>query len=312
MTRGKIFGARPRTSVFAVFAAAILFAWVDAGMAQELTPRAYWPAPRGTNLLVFGYQYSSGDVVTDPTLPVTGVDSQMNYLQATYLNTFSIFGRTANFQINQPYAWGTTKGEVEGRFRRRDISDFSDPRIVLSINLKGAPSMDREGFQELRANPRTIVGASLLIQPPTGGYDVDRLLNAGTNRWSTKLSIGAIWPIRPKWLFEAEIGTWFFSDNDDFLEFRRKQDPITSAQLHLVHRVRPGLWASLDYTYYYGGETTVGDEFRNDLQRNSRIGGTIVFPFKQRHAIRGNYSTGIATRSGGDYDIYSISYIYAF
>ena len=43
--------------------------------AQELSPRAYWPAPRGTQLLFVGYSYSWGDIVTDPSLPVVGVDS---------------------------------------------------------------------------------------------------------------------------------------------------------------------------------------------------------------------------------------------
>ena len=47
--------------------------WSTAAHAQELAPRAYWPAPKGTNVLVFGYQYSTGDIVTDPSSPITGV-----------------------------------------------------------------------------------------------------------------------------------------------------------------------------------------------------------------------------------------------
>ena len=34
-----------------------------AASAQELSPRAFWPAPEGTKVVVFGFQYSWGDVV---------------------------------------------------------------------------------------------------------------------------------------------------------------------------------------------------------------------------------------------------------
>ena len=180
--------------------------WTASAAAQELAPRAYWPAPNGTNLLVVGYQYSSGDVVIDPTLPLSGADSTINYVQVTYQHTLSLFDRTANLQFNLPYAWGTTTGDIEGEFRRRDLSAFGDARMLLSINLRGAPSMDAAGFQALRAEPRTIIGASILVQPPTGAYEPDKVINTGTNRWAFKLATGVIWPVRPRWLVEADVG----------------------------------------------------------------------------------------------------------
>ena len=76
--------------------------WSEAALAQELAPRAYWPAPKGTNVLVVGYQYSGGDVLTDPTLPITGVDSKINFAQLSYHRTLSLFARTANIQLNLP------------------------------------------------------------------------------------------------------------------------------------------------------------------------------------------------------------------
>ena len=286
--------------------------WTASAAAQELAPRAYWPAPNGTNLLVVGYQYSSGDVVIDPTLPLSGADSTINYVQVTYQHTLSLFDRTANLQFNLPYAWGTTTGDIEGEFRRRDLSAFGDARMLLSVNLRGAPSMDAAGFQALRAEPRTIIGASILVQPPTGAYEPDKVINSGTNRWAFKLATGVIWPVRPRWLVEADVGAWFFTDNDEFLGTTRQQDPIYSAEFHLVRRVKPGFWASLDLNFYVGGQTTVGQDLRADLQRNSRFGGTVVIPFKGRHAIRTSYSTGIVTNSGGDYETFSLNYAYVW
>jgi hypothetical protein len=71
--------------------------------AQELSPRAYWPAPKGTILTFVGYSHSSGDVITDPSLPIVGVDSSLNTLQVGYLQTVSLFGRTSNLVVELPY-----------------------------------------------------------------------------------------------------------------------------------------------------------------------------------------------------------------
>ena len=131
---------------FVVVTVATMGLWSATIASQELVPRAYWPSPKGTNVLVLGYQYSTGDVVTDPTLPLVGVDSNINYAQVTYQHTLSLFNRTTNIQFNLPYTWGSTEGEVEGEFRRRDISGMADARILLAINLRGAPSLDVDGF----------------------------------------------------------------------------------------------------------------------------------------------------------------------
>jgi hypothetical protein len=283
--------------------------WSTVAVGQELTPRAYWPAPRGTNVAVVGYQYSTGDVVTDPSLPISGVDSRINFVHISYIRTFNLLGRTANVQVNLPYTRGTVDGFAEGEFRSRHISGVTDARVRLSVNLLGAPTMDVAEFQELRAKPRTLFGASILIQAPTGGYEPDKLINPGANRWAVKPAFGFIIPVRPTLLVEVEVGAWLFGDNDEFLGATREQDPILSSEFHLVKRIRTGFWASLDVNYYVGGRTTIDQEVRADLQRNSRIGGTVVFPFKRRFAIRSSYSTGIVTESGGDFETFTLSYL---
>jgi hypothetical protein len=277
--------------------------------AQELAPRAYWPAPIGTNVLTVGYQYSSGDVVTDPTLPVSGVDSNLNLVQLGYQRTFSLFGRTTNAQFNIPYTWGKSEGFREGNFLSVDTIGYGDLRARMSINLRGAPAMDPVAFRALMADPQTIVGVSLLVQAPTGTYDPDKILNTGANRWGVKPALGVIWPMYPTWALEAEIGGWFYSDNDDFLGATKEQDPIFSTEFHLVKRMKAGLWAALDVNYYVGGSTTVDSVELPDLQRNSRAGFTVFKPIKGMHALRASYSTGLAAESGGDYSVITLSYL---
>lgn len=300
-----------RRLLAAVFVAGVGLCFTNS-VAQELVPRAFWPAPHGTDLLVVGYQHTTGDVVTDPTLPAEGVEASANYFQVTYQRTASLFGRTTNIQANLPYLRGTADGFIEGEYQERSLSGFSDARFTLAINLKGAPTMDAEDMKELRANPRTIIGASILVQPPTGSYDPDRVINPGSNRWSTKLSLGSIVPISPQWLFESRLGVWLFSDNDEYLGTTREQDPIGSVELNLIRRFSPGFWASLDLTYYAGGRTTVDDDIRADLQQNSRVGITLLYPIKPRMAIRFALSTTIVADAGGDYDSFSVNYAYAW
>jgi hypothetical protein len=278
--------------------------------AQELVPRAYWPTPNGTNAFIVSYQRSTGDIVTDPSLPLTGVDSDIDYLQLSYQRTFNLAGRTATMQLSLPYSSGETTGLLDGELRRRDTAGVGDVRVRLSYNLKGAPSMDAAEFRALRDAPRTIVGTSLVVQAPSGDYEADKVINVGTNRWAVKPAIGVIWPMHPKWLLEFEVGAWFFGDNDDFLDHTREQDPILSTEVHLVRRIRRGFWASLDANFYVGGRTRIDEQEQANLQRNSRIGATVVYPLVRGHAIRSSYSTGVVAETGGDFEMFTLSYLY--
>ncbi len=115
-------------------------------------------------------------------------------------------------------------------------------------------------------------------------------------------------PLENKWLLEIEAGAWFFTDNDEFLGVTREQEPVFAVELHLVRRFKPGFWTALDLNYFAGGRSTVGGKLSADLQRNSRIGGTVVYPFAGRHALKAGFSMGIATESGGDFKSLLLAY----
>ena len=293
-----------RISLFLV----IVSLWATDSFAQELTPRIYWPAPKGTQVLVAGYSYAAGDLYFAPSIPIKGADSKINAGVLAYLHTLGLWGRTSNLLVELPYAWGTTKGLLAETPASRDLSDFGDLRITLNVNLRGAPSMTLEDFLALRANPHLIIGASLKVVVPTGHYDSDRLINVGTNRWAVRAQLGSIIPLKPTWLLELTAGAWFFGDDDEFIAGKKEQAPIFSAQTNLIKRIRPGFWASLDLTYYTGGQQTVGGNRLGDTQRNMKIGGTIVVPFRGRHAIKIGYANGIVTRYGDDFDQFLVSY----
>jgi hypothetical protein len=275
---------------------------------QELTPRSFWPAPAGTQVLVAGYAHASGDVLMDPSVPLCGVDSKINTGLLAYMRTFSLRGRTANLLLELPYSWGETQGFVYETFASQDFAGFSDLGASLTVNLVGAPTMTPGDFQALRANPRFQLGLKFKLVLPTGHYEKGRLVNVGANRWAGKIELGSVIPLMPRWLLELQAGAWFFGADDDFITGKREQDPIYSAEAHLIRRFRPGFWASLDANYFTGGRQTIGGDPLRDLQSNRRFGGTLVVPFAGRHAIKVGYSIGTRTRYGDDFRKLLVAY----
>ncbi len=282
-------------------------------LGQELTPRAYWPAPKGTQVFTTGLVFTRGDIVPDPSLPIGGVDSDITTGLVAYLRTIELWGRTSNVIVEVPYSDGETKGEhSELGLVKRDYRGVGDIGLTVSVNLWGAPTMTREDFADLRASPRPIIGGSLKVVAPTGDYDSDRIINVGANRWAAKAELGVIWPLNRKWLLEVEVGSWNFQDNDDFLGFTRKQDSIQALEVHLVRRIAPGFWASLDLNGYKGGRSEVNGRHLNDMQRDSKIGLTLAYPLARHHVIKASWATGSVNNSDEDFDYYTLSYSHLF
>ena len=281
--------------------------------AQELSPRAYWPTPVGTRVATLGYSHQSGDVLPDRSLPLTGVDSSFGSIYIGYRHTFSLWDRTANITFDVPYIDGTTVGTRDGELDLvRRFNGVGDLAATLSVNILGAPAMTREEFGQMRSSFRHILGVSLKFVAPTGNYDSNRLINVGANRWAMKAEVGYITVLKPKWVLETSLGAWFFQDNDDFLGTTKEQNPVMSIQGHLIHRFRPGWWASLDMNYYRGGRSTIGGQRFEDLQRDSKIGATLAFPFALGHLVKLGYTNGSINDSDENFNVFLISYLKLF
>jgi hypothetical protein len=282
--------------------------WAAQGLAQELTPRLFWPAPKDTKILVAGYAYTSGDVLFDQSIPIEGADSSFNTAILAYAQTLGLFGRTSNVLVEVPYSWGSTQGLLAGQFAQRVFSAGGDLGVTLNVNLRGAPSMSVADFQAFRANPKPLIGASLKVLAPTGHYNPNRLVNVGSNRWAAKFKLGGVMPLKSKWLLELSASAWVFGDNDDFVQGKKEQDPVYAFETNIIKRIRPGMWASLNASYYRGGRQTIGGEPLRDWQRNMKLGGTLAFPFRRYHAIKIGYATGVITRYGNDFGQFLMSY----
>ena len=276
--------------------------------AQELTPNAYSPAPTGANLLILTDNFSSGSISLDPSVPITDVHANINTAIAGYGRTLGIYGHYTNIGIAVPYVQGELSGVIGGVQQSVNRTAIGDPRLRIGINVYGGPALTPKEFASYRQH--TIVGLSLVVQPPWGAYDSTKLLNIGSNRWAFKPEVGVSQKSGP-WTFEADLAAIFFTVNHNFYNGGvRSQEPIGSLQLHAIYNFRPGLWLAIDGTYYTGGRTTVNGKENFDLQQNSRLGITLAIPCGRAQFLKFAFSHGARTTIGGNFDTVGISYQY--
>lgn len=267
--------------------------------AQELEPGAYSVSPVGVNIIAVANNFQGGDVAFDPAGPIEDAEATINTTAVAYVRTFDWLGRFASFGVVAPFAAGHIQGRYIGEFREVDRVGLADPRVRFAINLKGAPAMDLKAFAAYRQ--KTNVGVSLVVSLPLGQYDPTKVINLGSNRWGFKPEVGLSRAIG-KWTLDVYGGVWLFTDNDDFFGGRlRQQDPIGSAQVHVLYTFKPRLWAAFNANFYTGGRTIVDGSLNFDLQRNSRLGGTLSIPLDPRQSLKLAYSRGAYTTIGADF-----------
>ena len=306
--RGNYRVGRRRLRSSVLTAVVLLLGRAAPTIAQELEPGAYSISPVGVNILVLSNNLSVGDLAFDPTGPIEDAKATINTTTVGYVRTLNFLGHSSNVGIVIPYAAGDLEGKYLDVFQMIYRSGLRDPLLRFATNLYGAPAMKLKEFAGYRQ--KTNIGASLTLAAPLGQYDPRKLLNPGTNRWSFKPEL-CLSQALGKWTLDFYVGVWLFTTNNDFFGGKsRKQNPIGSAQVHLLYTFRPRLWAALDANFYAGGRTTVNGSQNFDLQRNSRVGGTLSLPLGRRQSLKFAYNRGARTTIGGDFDALIVAYQY--
>ena len=276
--------------------------------AQDLEPRSYSNSPVGLNFLLAGYAYTEGSVAFDPAVPLTDAQLHTNTAVTAYAHSFGAWGKSAKFDVIVPYTWLAGSALFVGQQRVREVNGFGDPRLRLSINFFGAPALSVKEFAGYTQD--VIVGASLAVTPPLGQYDASKLVNIGTNRWSIKPQLGfsKAWEA---WIVEIAPGITFYTDNTDFLNGGTlKQDPLYSAQGHVVRGFTNGIWVALDGTFFTGGRTTINGIKGDTLQSNTRMGMTVALPVDRHNSIKLYASSGTSSRTGSNFNAAGIVWQY--
>lgn len=276
--------------------------------AQDLEPRAYSNIPVGLNFILQGYGYTQGGVAVDASVPLTDADIRAHTAFVAYARSLDVLGMSGKFDVVAPYSWLSGEAAFAGQPVKREVSGFNDPRFRLSVNFYGAPALSMAEFADYKQN--VLIGASLQVSVPLGQYDSSKAVNIGTNRWFVKPELGISKAWGPLTL-ELAPSVTFYSTNNDFLGgMKREQDPLYSVQGHLVYSFSRSIWAAIDATYSTGGRTTI-DGFENDDKlSNWRLGATLSLPVDRHHSMKLYASTGVAVRTGGDFDAIGIVWQY--
>jgi hypothetical protein len=280
-------------------------------VAQSLEPRLYLPLPKGINVINFTYGHTSGDLVLDAALPLSNSHARLDAGTFAFVRTFGLFGRSAQVQAIAPFATGEASAAVAGRDTTRNLDGLVDPMLRLAVNLKGGPARRRAELAGVKFG--TIIGASFSVTLPLGQYDNDRRINLGANRWSVKPELGIIQPLGHAWAVEGYAGVWLYGDNTDYLRTSTvSQDPLWTWQAHAIRIVGRRGWLALDGTWVRGGATKLNGVVQNTFEENARLGSTAAWFISRHHALKAAFATGVTTRYGGDFDIFTIGYQYSW
>jgi outer membrane putative beta-barrel porin/alpha-amylase len=296
---------RPSRLGMAVAAACLWLAGGSVVHAQEIEPRSYSNTPVGVNFLIIGYAHTEGGL-SFGTLPITNADLKTDSTVLAYARAFDLAGMSAKFDVIVPYTWLSGSAVYRGDSVQRVVDGFVDPKFRVSVNFYGAPALS---LQEFRAYEQDlIIGASLQVSAPWGQYDSSRLVNIGTNRWYFKPELGISKADGP-WTLELTAAATLYTDNTDFFGGNtRAQDPLYSAQAHVIYGFSNGIWVSLDTTYFTGGRTTLNGRLNDDRQENWRVGSIVALPVDRLNSIKLNASSGSSARTGNNYDLFGIAW----
>jgi len=272
--------------------------------AGEIEPRSYVNTPVGVNFLLAGYSYSEGGLSTVSSSPIKDAELKIDYGILAYARSLDVWGKSGKIDVIMPYAHLSGDAMVADELRKRNVSGLTDPRFRFSVNFYGAPALSLPEFANYQQD--LIIGASIQVSAPLGQYDEEKLVNLGNNRWFIKPDVG-ISKALGDFVVELSTGVFIFSDNEDFFGGKvLEQEPVYTSQIHVTYNLGRGVWAALSGTYDYGGRTTVDGLRNDDLQKNSRVGGTVAFPLNQQNSIKIFANSAVETTVGSDYDMFGI------
>ncbi|MBP1648082.1 MAG: Protein involved in meta-pathway of phenol degradation [Bacteroidetes bacterium] len=276
--------------------------------AQDLDPRAYPHVPVDITLLVAGFSYSHGGVVTDATVPIQDLQASVETPMLGVGRTFGMFGQTAQAFVALPYSWAQASALVMGEPTSTNRAGLSDMRVRFSMLPFGAPATTVEEFAKVTRE--TIMGVSITVVVPIGQYFPEKLINLGAHRWAFKPEIALSHPMGDRWLIDVYAGVWLFTTNRSFYPGTavRAQDPLAAFQAHLSYNVMPMMWGAFDMTFYAGGRSTVNGLGKDDRAKNMRVGGTLVLPVGRSHSVKFGASTGAIVRIGANFTTLSVAW----
>ena len=295
--------------VLAVLAAALLCAAASAAHAQSIEPRAYSNAPVGVNFLIAGYASRAAACRSTP-LCRSPIPAHRPRRGLGLRATLDVWGKSGKFDVDRAYTLALRhRAYLLGEPVQRDVDGFGDPLFRLSVNLYGAPALSLAEFKSLPS--RTSSSARACRCRRRRGSTIRRkLVNLGMNRWFVKPELGVSKALGPLTL-EGKAAVTLFTTNDDFFNGgRRAQDPLYSAQGHVIYNFPHGMWGSGRRDLLHRRTHHAQRRAAGDLQQNWRAGATLAIPVDVRNSSSSTRAPARIPRTGNSFDLIGIAWQY--
>lgn len=266
---------------FLNFAALIPFCYSVHSQSITSEARSYVNVPKGAEALGL---YSSTARANFPGssnydfLEESGINNNMILMR--YTRFFPVAGKTSGINVILPYTF------VDGNIPKLNIdgnnSGFGDISFTFGMNIIGAPALSLPDFIKYRQN--TILSYTVQVTGPTGLYDADSKLNIGTNRWTFKPELGLSQAFAKNFIIDIYANSIFATSNTDISNGGKKeQKPLYGLETHLSYNFTPAVWASIDFTSAFGGETKIDGINQDNAQRSLKLGGTFKATFNKKN-----------------------------
>ncbi len=285
----------------------------------QVPARFYWKTLSNANAVPLIVESLSGNTNPfDPAHTVTaGADVDAMLALPGYARTFSLFDRAAMAAIILPMGHVSGDVTVAGRTFNQSANGFGDPMLEFDINVLGPPAQ-KNLPDVLRYEPGFSVDLLADLALPIGEYDSDQPLNLGQNRWYARLGVPIIWQLGP-WVpgrrttLEFLPAVWFFGTNDDYVGQTLKTDPLFQLDAHVTRDLTEHFWASLDATWYYGGESSINGVSGERLN-NLGFGLTLGYNINDNLNLTVGYKSTVNDNAPGDLrmDNFMVSLVYGW
>ncbi len=285
----------------------------------QVPARFYWKTLSNANAVPLIYESLSGNTNPfDPAHIVTpGASLDASIALAGYARTFTLFNRSAMVAGIVPM--GRVSGEISaaGKTAKQSTSGFGDPMAEFVFNIIGPPAQ-KNIPDVLRYKPGFSVDLLADLAIPIGEYNSSQSLNLGQNRWYGRIGAPIIWQLGP-WVpgrrttLEFLPAVWLFGTNDNFVGGTMKTDPMFQLDAHLTRDFTEHFWASLDGTWYGGGQATINGVTGESLN-NGGIGFTLGYQLNDNMALTAGYKSMVNDGAPGDLrmDRFMVSFVYGW
>jgi len=303
-------------------------------IAQDDGARTYWKGRAGTNVMSVQYLnmnlQASDALQFDPSHFIyPAADAEANIFVLSWARHMTLFNRPSVLSANLiggsvDVEFDTTitppeflpPGVVPGASFSQSASGYADPSVQLDVNLFGTPPINAI-FDYLNYEPTWTLDAAFMLGVPLGQYDDDRIANLGLNRFYGRVAFPFKYHFRvfsPGYRSSLEVvpSIWLFTENDDFLGQKLKNDPMWQIEAHWTHDFTRHFFGSLDLLYRNGFQSEIdGIKLGSDIEIGT-LGFTLNFQVNDNVTIRTSFSSNVFGDSDIDTSMIRLQFVYAW